>query len=61
VSGAQLNPAVTVALWTVGRIRTDDLAGYIIAQLVGGIAGGRRVAGWSGRARPTSDRHRDVL
>jgi glycerol uptake facilitator-like aquaporin len=41
VSGAQLNPAVTEALWTVGRIRTEDLAGYIIAQLVGGIAGGR--------------------
>jgi aquaporin Z len=39
VSGAHLNPAVTIALWTAGRIRTEDLAGYIIAQIVGGIVG----------------------
>jgi aquaporin Z len=39
ISGAHLNPAVTVSLWTAGRIRTEDLAGYIIAQLLGGIIG----------------------
>ena len=39
VSGAHLNPAVTVSLWVAGRIRTEDVAGYIIAQLAGGIAG----------------------
>jgi aquaporin Z len=39
ISGAHLNPAVTVSLWVAGRIRTDDVPGYIVAQLVGGIVG----------------------
>lgn len=37
ISGAHLNPAVTVAMWVGGRIRTEDIAGYIIAQCVGAI------------------------
>lgn len=37
ISGAHLNPAVTVAMWVGGRIRTEDVAGYIIAQCVGAI------------------------
>jgi aquaporin Z len=37
ISGAHLNPAVTVAMWAGGRIRTEDVAGYIIAQCVGAI------------------------
>ncbi|MEA2951089.1 MAG: aquaporin [Alphaproteobacteria bacterium] len=39
ISGAHLNPAVTVSLWVAGRIKTEDLAGYIIAQCLGGIVG----------------------
>jgi aquaporin Z len=39
ISGAHLNPAVTVSLWVAGRIRTEDVPGYVIAQLLGGIAG----------------------
>jgi aquaporin Z len=39
ISGAHLNPAVTVSLWVAGRIRTDDVAGYIVAQCVGAIVG----------------------
>ena len=39
ISGAHLNPAVTVSLWVAGRIKTEDVPGYIIAQLVGGIVG----------------------
>jgi aquaporin Z len=37
ISGAHLNPAVTVAMWVAGRIRTEDIAGYVIAQCVGAI------------------------
>src|SRR5215216_3707528 len=39
ISGAHLNPAVTVAMWVAGRIRTEDVLGYIVAQCIGGIVG----------------------
>ena len=39
VSGCHLNPAVSVGLWAGGRFPTADLVPYIIAQVLGGIAG----------------------
>ncbi|HEX4117209.1 MAG TPA: aquaporin Z [Rhizomicrobium sp.] len=39
VSGCHLNPAVSVGLWAGGRFRAGELPGYIIAQVLGGIAG----------------------
>jgi aquaporin Z len=39
VSGCHLNPAVSVGLWAGGRFPAKDLPGYIIAQVLGGIAG----------------------
>src|SRR5271166_3877528 len=39
VSGCHLNPAVTVGLWAGGRFETKDVPGYIIAQVLGAIAG----------------------
>jgi len=39
ISGAHLNPAVTVAVWVAGRMDTKDVLPYIIAQFVGGIVG----------------------
>ena len=39
VSGCHLNPAVSVGLWAGGRFPASDLPGYIIAQILGGIAG----------------------
>jgi aquaporin Z len=39
VSGAHLNPAVTLAFWVLGRLSPRDLMGYVGAQLVGGLAG----------------------
>lgn len=35
ISGANLNPAVTVALWATGHVKTAVALGYIVAQLVG--------------------------
>jgi aquaporin Z len=37
VSGAHLNPAVSVGLWIGGRFSGKDLVPYIIAQIMGGL------------------------
>ena len=39
VSGCHLNPAVSVGLWAGGRFKTRDLPGYIVAQVLGAVAG----------------------
>ncbi|HWY25111.1 MAG TPA: aquaporin Z [Nevskia sp.] len=39
ISGCHLNPAVSVGLWAGGRFAGSDLLPYIIAQVLGGIAG----------------------
>ena len=39
VSGCHLNPAVSVGLWAGGRFKAADLPAYIIAQVLGGLAG----------------------
>jgi glycerol uptake facilitator protein len=40
VSGAHLNPAVTLAMATAGRFEWAEVAGYLTAQMLGGIFGG---------------------
>jgi glycerol uptake facilitator protein len=42
-SGAHLNPAVTLAMALAGKLGTAKVAGYIIAQMLGGIVGGTLV------------------
>lgn len=37
ISGCHLNPAVTIGLWAGGRFKRQDVAGYVAAQIVGGI------------------------
>ena len=38
VSGAHLNPAVTIGFWVAGRIRPSQVGPYIAAQLIGAFA-----------------------
>lgn len=38
ISGAHLNPAVSVGLWIGGRFSSRELLPYILAQVVGGLA-----------------------
>lgn len=38
ISGAHLNPAVSIGLWIGGRFEGKDLIPYIISQVLGGIA-----------------------
>ena len=40
ISGAHLNPAVTIGLATIGSFPWSEVPGYIAAQMVGGFAGG---------------------
>lgn len=42
-SGAHLNPAVTVAMAMAGKLESGMVAGYIGAQMAGGILGGALV------------------
>ena len=39
ISGCHLNPAVTVGLVAAGRFKASGAVGYIVAQVLGGLAG----------------------
>ena len=40
ISGAHFNPALTVGLFAGGRIPANNVLPYVVAQVIGGIAGG---------------------
>ena len=37
LSGGHVNPAVTIGLWSVGRVRGSDVAPYVAAQCIGAV------------------------
>lgn len=39
ISGGHFNPAVTLGLWAGGRFSAKEVVPYIVAQVIGGIAG----------------------
>jgi aquaporin Z len=39
LSGAHINPAVSLAFWVHGKMHHFDLGGYIVGQFLGGILG----------------------
>ena len=39
LSGAHLNPAVSLGFWALGKMHARDLGGYIAGQLLGGVIG----------------------
>ena len=43
VSGGHINPAITVAFAVIGMFPWAQVPGYIIAQVIGGFSGGRRL------------------
>ncbi len=44
LSGAHINPAISIGFWLLGKMHFRDLLGYIAGQLAGGLAGA-----WLGR------------
>lgn len=56
ISGAHLNPAVTIGCWVSGRIGKKDILPYIIAQIIGGIlAAGVLYVIVTGNGKPIGD------
>ncbi|MCS3922141.1 glycerol uptake facilitator protein [Methanococcus voltae PS] len=53
VSGAHLNPAVTIALWAVKEFETKDVIPYILAQLTGATLGSILLIGCIGASAAT--------
>jgi len=39
VSGAHINPAVSIAFWLRGKMKTDAMIGYIVGQMIGAVVG----------------------
>lgn len=51
ISGAHLNPAVTLAFWLEGKLLWRDAALYVVAQLAGGLAGALPLLAWGAEGR----------
>src|SRR5260221_4367505 len=45
LSGAHINPSVSLAFWLLGKMSFADFAGYVVAQMLGGIMGAAVLAG----------------
>lgn len=56
ISGCHVNPAVSFGVWMAGRMSASDFVAYVIAQLLGALAGAAvlylimsgKAAGWTG-------------
>src|SRR6185503_11014155 len=54
VSGAHINPVVTLAFWLAGRLDFQDALVYITAQLAGASVGCVPLLAWGSRGRSIS-------
>ena len=39
ISGCHINPAVTAAVWSAGRMTTGEAVGYVVSQFIGAVVG----------------------
>lgn len=54
LSGAHINPVVTLAFKITGHVHPNDLIGYWVAQFLGGIAGAFLLKIWGDAAKSVS-------
>ena len=50
ISGGHVNPAVTIGLWVAGKVPAGRAVVYIVAQLLGAVAGSLSCCSTSSRA-----------
>ena len=50
-SGAHINPAVTIGLFVIGKVKANQMLTYVFMQLLGGVLGGLGVWGMFSRFR----------
>ena len=55
LSGAHINPAVTLAFWITGHVHKHDLTGFWAAQFAGGIAGAGLLVVWGSASGAIED------
>lgn len=56
LSGAHINPSVSLAFWAYGKMRHHDIVGYIVGQFLGAIIGeALLVLVWGNYAASVSD------
>jgi len=46
LSGAHINPSVTLAFWLEGKLATRDALGYVVAQCLGAVVGAMALLAW---------------
>ena len=51
ISGAHINPAVSLAFWLERKLAWRDLLGYVLAQMIGGAIGALPLLGWGATGR----------
>lgn len=54
VSGAHINPVVTLAFWLMGKLNARTVFGYVLAQLAGAGAGALPLLAWGSMGRSIS-------
>ena len=51
LSGAHINPAVSLAFWLEGKLAWRDLLGYVLAQMLGAVPGAMALLAWGASGR----------
>lgn len=52
ISGAHINPVVTLAFWLKRKLRGREAIGYVVAQLGGGVVGALPLLAWGRMGKP---------